>query len=56
MPELLPLGPRQQLSAGRLTRRMVQLFVGLILFGVSMGTRGFRFVSGLASAPSPTRW
>ena len=48
MPELLPLGPRQQLSAGRLTRRMVQLFVGLILFGVSMGmlVRG-----GLGLAP-----
>lgn len=37
MPALLPLGPRQQLLAGRLAHRMVQLFVGLILFGISMG-------------------
>ena len=37
MPALLPLGPRQQLLAGRLTHRMLQLFVGLVLFGISMG-------------------
>ena len=35
-PELLPLSPREQLRAGRLPRRLVQLYVGLTLYGVSM--------------------
>ena len=35
--DLLPLTPRQQLRAGRTTRRLVQLAVGLVLYGVSMG-------------------
>ena len=34
--DLLPLGPVEQLRAGRLPRRLVQLFVGLTLFGASM--------------------
>ncbi|MFC8503595.1 YitT family protein [Pedococcus sp. NPDC057267] len=33
---LAPLTPLQQLAAGRRTRRLVQLFVGLVLYGVSM--------------------
>ena len=33
---LLPLSPRQQLRAGRLPRRMLQLMAGLVLYGVSM--------------------
>ncbi|MDV3220826.1 hypothetical protein [Intrasporangium sp.] len=33
---LLNLSPREQLRAGRLPRRVVQLFVGLTLYGVSM--------------------
>jgi uncharacterized membrane protein YczE len=33
---LLPLTPREQLRAGRLPRRLTQLFVGLTLYGVSM--------------------
>jgi len=33
---LLPLTPREQLRAGRMPRRLVQLFVGLSLYGVSM--------------------
>lgn len=36
MSELLALTPRQQLAAGRLPRRLVQLWVGLSLYGVSM--------------------
>lgn len=35
-PQLLRLGPRDQLRAGRMPRRLTQLFVGLSLFGVSM--------------------
>jgi uncharacterized membrane protein YczE len=35
--DLLPLTPRQQLRAGRTTRRLAQLSVGLVLYGVSMG-------------------
>ncbi len=35
-PELLPLGPVAQLRAGRMSRRLLQLFVGLTLYGVSM--------------------
>lgn len=34
---LTPLGPWQQLRAGRLPRRLTQLLVGLVLYGVSMG-------------------
>lgn len=33
---LLPLTPREQLRAGRMPRRLAQLFAGLILYGVSM--------------------
>jgi uncharacterized membrane protein YczE len=33
---LLPLSPREQLRAGRLPRRLVQLMVGLVLYGLSM--------------------
>lgn len=33
---LAPLGPREQLQAGRLPRRLIQLFVGLTLYGVSL--------------------
>jgi uncharacterized membrane protein YczE len=33
---LAALGPREQLSAGRLPRRLSQLLVGLVLYGVSM--------------------
>ena len=33
---LAPLTPIQQLAAGRRTRRLVQLLVGLVLYGVSM--------------------
>jgi uncharacterized membrane protein YczE len=35
--QLADLTPRQQLSAGRTGRRVVQLFLGLILYGWSMG-------------------
>lgn len=34
--ELADLTPRQQLTAGRTTRRLVQLFCGLTLYGCSM--------------------
>jgi uncharacterized membrane protein YczE len=34
---LADLGPREQLRAGRLPRRLTQLFAGLVLYGVSMG-------------------
>jgi uncharacterized membrane protein YczE len=33
---LLPMSPRQQLLAGRLPRRLIQLFAGLTLYGVSL--------------------
>jgi uncharacterized membrane protein YczE len=33
---LLPLSPRQQLLAGRLPRRLLQLLTGLVLYGASM--------------------
>ncbi len=36
-PELLQIGPVAQLKAGRLPRRLMQLFVGLSLYGASMG-------------------
>lgn len=36
-PALIRLTPSQQLRAGRLGRRLPQLFGGLILYGVSMG-------------------
>ncbi|MBC7310016.1 MAG: hypothetical protein H5T81_08340 [Tetrasphaera sp.] len=36
-PQLLALGPLAQLRAGRLGRRIPQLLLGLILYGVSMG-------------------
>ncbi len=35
-PELLDLGPFAQLRAGRLPRRLVQLYVGLVAYGVSL--------------------
>ncbi len=35
-PRLLNLGPLAQLRAGRMPRRLVQLFIGLSLFGVSI--------------------
>lgn len=35
--DLLPLTPLEQLRAGRLGRRLTQLTVGLVLYGVSMG-------------------
>ncbi len=34
---LTPMTPRQQLRAGRTPRRLAQLFVGLSLYGISMG-------------------
>lgn len=34
---LADLGPIEQLRAGRLLRRLPQLFIGLILYGVSLG-------------------
>jgi uncharacterized membrane protein YczE len=34
--QLAVLTPREQLSAGRAPRRLVQLFVGLVLYGISM--------------------
>ena len=34
---LVDLGPLAQLRAGRLTRRLTQLYVGLVLYGVSLG-------------------
>lgn len=36
-PVLADLGPVAQLRAGRLPRRLVQLYVGLVLYGVSLG-------------------
>lgn len=35
-PALLDLGPVAQLRAGRLPRRLLQLYVGLVLYGVSL--------------------
>jgi uncharacterized membrane protein YczE len=35
--QLAPLNPLQQLKAGHLPRRLVQLYVGLTLYGASMG-------------------
>ncbi len=46
-PALVDLGPIAQLRAGRLARRLVQLFVGLVLYGVSLGMM-FRGDLGLA--------
>lgn len=34
--ELVPMNPIEQLRAGRLTHRVTQLLVGLVLFGISM--------------------
>ena len=34
--ELVPMNPIEQLRAGRLVHRVTQLFVGLVLFGISM--------------------
>ena len=34
--ELVPMNPIEQLRAGRLPRRLVQLLLGLSLFGVTM--------------------
>jgi uncharacterized membrane protein YczE len=47
-PSLSDLGPLAQLRAGRLTRRLVQLFVGLVAYGASLAcmVRG-----GLGLAP-----
>lgn len=47
-PTLSDLGPLAQLRAGRLPRRLVQLYVGLVLYGVSLAlmVRG-----GLGLAP-----
>ena len=36
MSSLLPLTPLQQLRAGRVPRRLTQLFAGLVLYGASM--------------------
>ena len=36
-PDLTDLGPVAQLRAGRLPRRLAQLYVGLVLYGVSLG-------------------
>src|SRR5690625_3942350 len=47
-PGLLNLSPLQQLRAGKLKRRLLQLFVGLSLFGVSMG---FVIQAGLGVFP-----
>ena len=44
---LADLGPIAQLRAGRLGRRLPQLFVGLVLYGVSLGVM-FRGDLGLA--------
>ncbi|WP_309081718.1 hypothetical protein [Zhihengliuella sp.] len=47
-PRLLPLTPLQQLRAGRLPLRLVNLFVGLTLFGAAMAV----FIrAGLGQAP-----
>ena len=35
-PGLTDLGPLAQLRAGRLGRRLPQLYVGLVLYGVSL--------------------
>lgn len=35
--ELAVLGPLEQLRAPRLPRRLIQLFIGLVLYGVTMG-------------------
>lgn len=47
-PALPDLGPLAQLRAGRLTRRLVQLFVGLVLYGASLA---FMVRGGLGLAP-----
>lgn len=44
---LLNLSPREQLHAGRLARRLVQLTIGLLLFGLSMAMM-IRSMLGLA--------
>jgi uncharacterized membrane protein YczE len=46
-PTLVDLGPLAQLRAGRLPRRLVQLVVGLVLYGVSLAMM-FRGDLGLA--------
>lgn len=45
---LAQLGPLQQLTAGRLGRRLVQLVVGLVIYGVSMA---MMIRSGLGQMP-----
>ncbi len=47
-PTLAHLGPVEQLRAGRLPRRLLQLVVGLVLFGTSLAVL---VVSGLGTAP-----
>lgn len=47
-PALLDLGPVAQLRAGRLGRRLPQLFVGLVLYGASLA---LMVRSGLGLAP-----
>jgi uncharacterized membrane protein YczE len=47
-PQLTELGPIAQLRAGRLARRLPQLFVGLFLYGVSLALM-VRGALGLAS-------
>ncbi|MDN4172763.1 hypothetical protein QWY28_07415 [Nocardioides sp. SOB77] len=47
-PALADLGPLAQLRAGRMPRRLVQLSVGLVLYGVSLG---LMVRSGLGVAP-----
>lgn len=48
LPQLTELGPIAQLRAGRLARRLPQLFVGLFLYGVSLALM-VRGALGLAS-------
>jgi uncharacterized membrane protein YczE len=48
VPALADLGPLEQLRAGRLGRRLPQLFAGLLLYGVSLA---LMVVGGLGLAP-----
>lgn len=48
MTQLADLGPLAQLRAGRLSRRLTQLLVGLVLYGVSLG---LMVRAGLGLAP-----
>lgn len=47
-PTLVDLGPVAQLRAGRLLRRLPQLFIGLYLFGVSLA---MMVLAGVGTAP-----